>query len=246
LPAAPQSSSAGSYQNVQADQETTTGFVVAVDGPSGSGKSSTARGVADRLGLRYLDTGAMYRAMTWWMLRHDVPVDDPAAVAAHCDKPAIVSGTDPSAPTIHVDGTDVAVQIRTAEVTEAVSPVSAVPEVRRRLVDLQRQVIARAAPGIVVEGRDIGSVVCPDAALKVYLTADPAARAARRNAELTGPPVTVAQTQQSLARRDRIDSGRAAAPLLQADDAVPLDTTDLTLTQAIQAVIELAEQRRGA
>jgi cytidylate kinase len=231
---------------VQADQETTTGFVVAVDGPSGSGKSSTARGVAQRLGLRYLDTGAMYRAMTWWMLQHGIPVDDPAAVAAHCDKPTIVSGTDPSAPTIHVDGTDVAAPIRTAEVTEAVSPVSAVPEVRRRLVDLQRQVIGEAGAGIVVEGRDIGTVVCPDAPLKIYLTADPAARAARRHAELTGPPATVAQTKRSLARRDTIDSGRAAAPLLQADDAVLLDTTDLTLHEAIQKVVDLAEQRRGA
>ncbi|MDQ4086360.1 MAG: (d)CMP kinase [Actinomycetota bacterium] len=230
---------------MQADQETTT-FVVAVDGPSGSGKSSTARGVADRLRLRYLDTGAMYRAMTWWMLQHDVPVDDPRAVAAHCDKPEIVTGTDPAAPAIHVDGTDVAVQIRTAEVTEAVSPVSAVPEVRRRLVDLQRRVIAQAAPGIVVEGRDIGTVVCPDAALKVYLTAEPAARAARRNAELTGPAVSVAQTQEALTRRDQIDSGRAAAPLLRADDAVLLDTTDLTLHEAIETVVDLAEERRGA
>jgi len=231
---------------VEEDQETTTGFVVAVDGPSGSGKSSTARGVALRLGLRYLDTGAMYRAVTWWMLQHDVPVDDRDAVAAHCEKPEIVIGTDPKDPTIHVDGTDVAVQIRTPEVTEAVSPVSAVPQVRHRLVDLQRRVVAQAAGGIVVEGRDIGTVVCPDAPLKVYLTADPAARAARRNAELTGAPVTVAQTQEALARRDRIDSGRTAAPLLQADDAVLLDTTELSLEQAIRAVVDLAEDRRRA
>jgi CMP/dCMP kinase len=231
---------------VQADQETTAGIVVAVDGPSGSGKSSTARGVAHRLGLRYLDTGAMYRAVTWWMLQHDVPVHEPAAVAAHCDKPDIVSGTDPSAPTIHVDGTDVSVQIRTPEVTEAVSPVSAVPQVRHRLVDLQRKAIAEPGPGIVVEGRDIGTVVCPQAALKIYLTADPAARAARRNAELAGAPATVAQTQESLARRDAIDSGRAAAPLLQADDAVLLDTTELTLDEAVQAIVDLAEERRGA
>lgn len=219
--------------------------VVAVDGTSGSGKSSTCRGVAARLGLRYLDTGAMYRAVTWWMLQHDVPVGDAEAVAAHTDKPDVVSGTDPDAPTIHVDGTDVATQIRTREVTEAVSPVSAVPEVRRRLVDLQRQVISEPGAGIVVEGRDIGTVVCPDAGLKVFLTADPEARATRRNAELTGAPVTVAETQAALARRDAIDSGRKAAPLLQADDAVVLDTTMLNLEQAIQTVVDLVEDRRG-
>jgi cytidylate kinase len=232
---------------VHADQQTTTGFVVAVDGPSGSGKSSTARGVAKRLGLRYLDTGAMYRAMTWWMLQHDVPVDDPEAVAAHCDKPEIVAGTDPVTPTIEVDGTDVAaVEIRTPEVTDAVSQVSAVPPVRHRLVDLQRRVVEQSTKGIVVEGRDIGTVVWPEAPLKVFLTADPEARAARRNAELTGAEVTVAQTQESLARRDRIDSGRTAAPLLQADDAVLLDTTGLSLDEAIQAIVDLAEDRHRA
>jgi cytidylate kinase len=205
---------------VPADQNTTPGLVIAVDGPSGSGKSSTARGVAHRLGLRYLDTGAMYRAVTWWMLRHHVDVHDPAAVASRCEEPRIESGTDPARPTIHVDGTDVATAIRTQDVTTAVSPVSAVPEVRRRLVDLQRKAIAAADTGIVVEGRDIGTVVCPDAPLKVFLTA--------------------------LGGRDEIDSGRAAAPLMKADDAVWLDTTELTLDEAIQAIIDLAEDRRRA
>ena len=166
------------------------GVVVAIDGPSGSGKSSTSRGVATRLGLRYLDTGAMYRAITWWMLRHDVPVDDPTAVAACCCEPTIAAGTDPVAPTITVDGVDVAAAIRTPEVTGAVSQVSAVPQVRARLLDLQREVIAAAlgGPGIVVEGRDIGSTVAPDADVKVYLTADAAARAQRRAAEEGGRP----------------------------------------------------------
>jgi CMP/dCMP kinase len=231
---------------VQADHTTTRPFVVAVDGPSGSGKSSTARGVARHLGMRYLDTGAMYRAVTWWMLQHDVPVGDPAAVAAHCEKAELVSGTDPAAPTIHVGETDVGTAIRTAEVTDAVSPVSAVPEVRRRLVGLQRQVIEESGAGIVVEGRDIGTVVWPGAELKVYLTADPQARAARRHAELTGAPLTVAETQASLARRDEIDSGRVAAPLLKADDAVLLDTTDMDLDEAVRAVVDLAEARRGS
>jgi cytidylate kinase len=212
-------------------------IVVAIDGPSGSGKSSTSRGVAARLGLRYLDTGAMFRAMTWWMLRQDVDVHDPVAVAARVDEPEILSGTDPSGPSILVDGTDVGLAIRTDEVTSAVSPVSAVPEVRARLLELQRAEIG--AGGIVVEGRDIGSVVAPEAAVKVYLTADPEARAARRAAEEGGSDVTV--TRQSLLARDRIDSGRATAPLTKADGAVHIDTTAYTLDEVIDQVVALVE-----
>jgi cytidylate kinase len=213
-------------------------LVVAVDGTSGSGKSSTSRGVADRLGLRYLDTGAMFRAMTWWMLRQGVDVHDADAVADRCDEPAIVSGTDPLAPTITVDGTDVAVAIRQDDVNAAVSPVSAVPEVRARLLQLQREVIA-ADGGIVVEGRDIGSVVVPDAPVKVYLSADPAARAARRAAEHGATDVEA--TRESLLARDRIDSGRATAPLVMADGAVHIDTTGHTLDEVIGLVVALVE-----
>ncbi|HSF98623.1 MAG TPA: (d)CMP kinase, partial [Ornithinibacter sp.] len=158
-----------------ADSTSRTGsLVIAVDGTSGSGKSSTSRGVAQRLGLRYLDTGAMFRAMTWWLLREGIDVRDEAAVAAAAGRPTIESGTDPLAPTITVDGTDVSVAIRSDEVNAAVSPVSAVPEVRARLLDLQREAIGGG--GIVVEGRDIGSVVWPQAEVKVYLSADPDAR----------------------------------------------------------------------
>lgn len=213
-------------------------LVVAVDGTSGSGKSSTSRGVAERLGLRYLDTGAMFRAMTWWMLRQGVDVHDPAAVAARAGEPEIVSGTDPTAPTIAVDGTDVAVAIRQEDVNAAVSPVSAVPEVRARLLALQREVIA-ADGGIVVEGRDIGSVVVPDAPIKVYLSADPAARAERRTAEEGGRDVEA--TRASLLARDQIDSGRATAPLTMADGAVHIDTTDHTLAEVIALVVALVE-----
>jgi cytidylate kinase len=213
--------------------------VVAIDGPSGSGKSSTSRGVATRLGLRYLDTGAMYRALTWWMLRHDVPVDDPAAVAARCTEPEIVSGTDPSAPTITVDGVDVAVAIRTPEVTGAVSAVSAVPQVRARLLALQRSVIDGG--GIVVEGRDIGSVVAPDAEVKVYLTADAAARAARRAAEEGGSDLSATET--SLLARDRIDSTRTASPLTMAEGAVHVDTTPYTLDEVVDLIARLVEDR---
>jgi len=221
-----------------------TGVVVAIDGPSGSGKSSTSRGVAVRLGLRYLDTGAMYRAMTWWMLRHDVPVDDPAAVAARCGDPVIDSGTDPAAPTITVDGADVAAAIRTPEVTGAVSAVSAVPQVRARLLDLQREAIAGALDegGIVVEGRDIGSVVAPDADVKIYLTADAAARAARRAAEEGGSDV--AATESSLLARDQIDSTRTTSPLTMAEGAAHVDTTPYTLEEVVDLIVGLVEDSR--
>jgi CMP/dCMP kinase len=213
-----------------------TGIVVAVDGTSGSGKSSTCRGVATRLGLRYLDTGAQFRAVTWWMLRQGVDVDDPAAVAARVDEPRIESGTDPAAPTIHIDGEDVSVAIRSEQVNAAVSPVSTVPEVRARLLALQREIIG--AGGIVVEGRDIGSVVAPDADVKVFLTADPGARAARRAAEEGGSDL--ARTEQSLRDRDRIDSGRSTAPLVMPDGAVHVDTTAYTLEEVIDLVAGLA------
>ena len=217
------------------------GLVVAIDGPSGSGKSSTSRGVAVRLGTRYLDTGAMFRALTWWMLREGVDVQDAGAVAARVGEPRIVSGTDPAAPTITVDGVDVAVAIRAEDVTGSVSPVSAVPEARARLLQLQRDVIADAAPacGIVVEGRDIGSVVAPDAPVKVYLTADPAARAARRAAEEGGSDLSA--TEASLLARDTIDSGRTTAPLVQADGAAHIDTTAYTLDEVIGQVVALVE-----
>jgi CMP/dCMP kinase len=212
-------------------------IVVAIDGPSGSGKSSTSRGVAARLGLRYLDTGAMYRAMTWWMLREGVDVQDREAVAARAGEPEILSGTDPNGPSIVVDGVDVGLAIRSAEVNAAVSPVSAVPEVRARLVELQRDAIG--AGGIVVEGRDIGAVVAPFAQVKVYLTADPAARARRRAAEEGGSDVD--STQRSLLERDSIDTSRAASPLTMAEGAVHIDTTAYSLDEVVDQVVALVE-----
>ena len=211
--------------------------VVAIDGTSGSGKSSTSRGVAIRLGLRYLDTGAMFRAVTWWMLQHGVDVHDPAAVAAHAEEPEIHAGTDPVAPTIAVGAVDVAPAIRGPEVNAAVSPVAAVPEVRARLLRLQREIIG--AGGIVVEGRDIGSVVWPQAEVKVYLSADASARAYRRALEEGGSDVTA--TQASLEARDRIDSGRATAPLTLVDGAHHIDTTGHTLEEVIAQVISLVD-----
>lgn len=218
--------------------------IVAIDGPSGTGKSSTSKAVAAKLGLSYLDTGAQYRAITWWMISNGVDVNDAEAVANASAKPVIVSGTDPARPTITVDGADAAGPIRTEEVTSKVSAVSAVPEVRALITELQRTIARNAEGGIVVEGRDIGTTVLPDADLKIFLTASPEARAARRSGELKG--VDVAATQQALIKRDAADSSRKTSPLAKADDAVEVDTTDLTLDQVIECVVTLVEEKRTA
>lgn len=225
--------------------------VIAVDGPAGSGKSSVCRGVAASLGLRYLDTGAMYRAMTWAMLDAGVDVDDATAVAAAASRVRIVSGTDPLDPTIHVGAVDVSGPIREDAVTGAVSAVSAVPEVRERLVALQRaEVLAaqEAGDGIVVEGRDITTVVLPDADLKIYITADPAVRARRRalqDEQLGKADVDVAQTESALRARDAKDSSRAASPLTQAQDATVVDTTSMDLDEVIDHVVGLVDAVDG-
>ncbi|MEW2415594.1 (d)CMP kinase [Streptomyces sp. NPDC046866] len=220
--------------------------IVAIDGPSGTGKSSTSKAVADKLGLRYLDTGAQYRAITWWMITNGVDTEDPQAVAVAAAKPTIVSGTDPAAPTITVDGVDASGPIRTQEVTSKVSAVSAVPEVRTLITELQRSIAAGAEGGIVVEGRDIGTTVLPDADLKVFLTASAEARAARRSGELRGKEAAdLATTREALIKRDAADSGRKTSPLAKADDAVEVDTTELTLEQVIECVVTLVEEKRA-
>ncbi|MGW6138809.1 (d)CMP kinase [Streptomyces sp. NPDC055144] len=218
--------------------------IVAIDGPSGTGKSSTSKAVAAQLGLSYLDTGAQYRAITWWMVNNGIDLTDPTAVAAVVGKAEIVSGTDPSDPTITVDGVDVAAPIRTTEVTSKVSAVSAVPEVRARITELQRSIAASAELGIVVEGRDIGTTVLPDADLKIFLTASPEARAARRSGELKGADVKA--TQEALIKRDAADSSRKTSPLAKADDAVEVDTSELTLQQVIECVVTLIGEKRAA
>lgn len=221
--------------------------IVAIDGPSGTGKSSTSKAVAAKLGLSYLDTGAQYRAVTWWMLSNGIDVADPAEIAAAAGKPVIASGTNPSAPTITVDGADASGPIRTQQVTAAVSAVSAVPQVRTRITELQRSIAAEAARGIVVEGRDIGTTVLPDADLKVFLTASPEARAARRSGELSGKEAaSLAATREALVKRDAADSGRVTSPLKKAGDAVEVDTTELTLEQVIECVVTLIEDTRQA
>ena len=218
------------------------GPIIAIDGPSGSGKSSTSRGVAQRLGLRYVDTGAMYRAMTWWMLTQGVDVDDPAAIAERCGEPVIELGVDPVAPMVRVDGRDVSADIREASVADAVSLVAAVPQVRERLVRSQRDMVDEAlasGSGVVMEGRDIGTVVLPHADLKVYLTADVEARATRRALEESqrSGSGSVSAAQENLQSRDELDTTRAVSPLQQAADAVAIDGTHLTLDEVIDAVI---------
>lgn len=220
-------------------------MIVAIDGPSGTGKSSTSKAVAAKLGLSYLDTGAQYRAITWWMLSNGVDVSDSDAVANASAKPVIVSGTEPAGPTITVDGEDASAPIRTQEVTAAVSAVSAVPEVRTRLVGLQRAAASAAPAGIVVEGRDIGTTVLPDATLKIFLTASAEARASRRSGELKGAQ-SVQATQDALVKRDAADSGRKTSPLAKADDAIEVDTTDLSLDQVIECIVTLIEEKRAA
>lgn len=219
-------------------------MIVAIDGPSGTGKSSTSKAVAVKLGLSYLDTGAQYRAITWWMLTNGVDVADPAAIADASGKPVIVSGTDPLDPRITVDGVDASGPIRSQEVTAAVSAVSAVPEVRARMVDHQRAAAAAAPVGIVVEGRDIGTTVLPDATAKIYLTASAEVRAARRSGELRGA-VSVAATQEALVKRDAADSGRKTSPLAKAADAIEVDTSDLTLDEVVDRVVALVGEKKA-
>lgn len=212
--------------------------VVAVDGPSGSGKSTVSRRLAIDLGARYLDTGAMYRATTWAVLRSGVDLADPSAVAKVAGETDLRIGTDPEGHSVTVDGVHVEAEIRGPEVTGAVSAVAAVPAVRSLLVTRQRDLAA--AGRIVIEGRDIGAVVAPHADLKVYLTASPATRAARRSAE---DATDVGATAADLARRDRLDSTRKADPLVQAPDAVVLDTTEIGIDQVVARLRELLAER---
>lgn len=217
--------------------------VIALDGPSGSGKSTVARGVARALGWRYVDSGATYRAATLAVLRSGVDLDDDESVLQVVDAASIEVRTDPESPSTWLDGEDVSSAIRGPEVTAAVSAVSAVPAVRSRMVDLQRS--AAGNEHAVVEGRDIATVVLPEAEVKVYLDASPEVRAQRRagdtdaGVQTTGPDVQAA-VAADLARRDRLDSTRVASPLHPAVDAVHLDSSTLDAAAVIDRVLELA------
>lgn len=224
---------------------TATTPVIALDGPSGSGKSTVARRVAATLGWRYVDTGATYRAATLAVLRSGVDLGDAAAVASVVAGVRIDVSTDPSVPGARLDGEDVSTIIRGAEVTAAVSAVSAVPEVRRALVALQRTLAGDA--GAVLEGRDIGTAVFPEAPVKVFLDASPEVRAGRRagdtDAGVSGQSADLLATVGAdLARRDRLDSSRATSPLAAAADAVHLDSSALDAAAVVERVLALARE----
>jgi cytidylate kinase len=216
-------------------------LVVAIDGPSGSGKSTVSRGVATALGLRYLDTGAMYRAVTWLALRDGASLADPDTLTELAEHADLEITADPAAPRITAAGADVSEAVRGAEVTAAVSTVSAVPGVRQAMVRRQREIIGDG--GIVVEGRDIATTVVPDAPVKVFLTADAATRARRRSRQdgLGTAGDQVASTEAELARRDAADAGRAASPLQQAPDATVVDSSALDIDQVVAAIVRLAD-----
>jgi cytidylate kinase len=223
-----------------------TGLVVAVDGPAGTGKSSVSRALARALGARYLDTGAMYRIVTLAMLRANVDLTDPDAIAGACDV-ALSVGHDPDVDRAYLGGEDVSAEIRGDAVTRAVSAVSAVPAVRRRLVRLQRE-LASGADSVVVEGRDIGTVVLPDAEVKIFLTATAETRARRRNDQnvAAGLADDYETVLADVRRRDQLDSTRPVSPLRPAQDALIVDTSDMTQDEVVTRLVELVEQRSGA
>ena len=213
-------------------------IVVAIDGPSGAGKSSTSKLVAQRAGWNYLDTGALYRAVAWLALREKISSAEDILAALGDNTIHFIA--DPKDPKVFVGDVDVSTDIRSEKVTESVSAISALPEIRAALLSLQRRLINSAERGIVVEGRDIGTVVAPDAPLKIYLQADIAARAARRSSEIAAP---VASVSESLNQRDEIDSNRAVSPLAKASDAVLIDSTELDLEETVERVWELLKER---
>jgi len=221
-------------------------LVIAIDGPSGSGKSSVSRAVATELGFDYLDTGSMYRAITWFIQDLGIDPDDAQAVAQSVAQLAVADviqpSIDPSEPGIGVSGKDISVEIRGPQVTQGVSAVSAVPAVRELMVNLQREIAANSKSGIVVEGRDICAVVLPEAPVRLFITADPEARASRR-AEETGQAVAI--TMEDLAKRDLADSTRAVSPLEIAPGVRVIDTTLMDLSEVIAQVVDIASAVRG-
>ena len=219
------------------------GLILAVDGPSGTGKSTTCRALAKRLDAKYVDTGAMYRVATLAVLRAGVdPTDTEAVIAATRDLPLAVND-DPDSTEVLLDGENVAAEIRGHEVTQNVSAVSAVPEVRENLVALQRRLAAQAHRAIV-EGRDIGTVVLTDAPVKAYLTASPEIRARRRYNQdrSAGREADFATVLADVIRRDELDSSRTTSPLRPAEDAHLIDTSEMTLDQVLETLINLVKE----
>ena len=215
-------------------------LVLAIDGPSGSGKSSTAKAIAIRANWSYLDTGALYRAVT--LLALEKKIDSEDSLMQELSSNEISFETSPVSPKVLINGKDVSVEIRMQRINDSVSKVSAMPQVRNFLLEIQRKYIAQAPVGIVVEGRDIGTVVAPHAQLKIYLHADIDARAKRREIEMLEDLATE-DVEQSLSRRDEIDSTRAISPLAQAEDAAVIDSTRLTLDEVTDQIWKWLKQR---
>jgi CMP/dCMP kinase len=213
--------------------------IVAIDGPAGAGKSTVARRLAERLGIGYLNTGAMYRAVALLALQGDVGLDDGDGLAALAATHTIVLHATPAGDHVSVDGQDVSVAVRTPEVTQAVSQVASHRGVRRQIVALQTHVLGSG--DWVADGRDIGTVVCPNADLKVFLTATADERARRRHAELVagGDDVILGDVLQGIVQRDEIDSTRQESPLRVADDAVMLDTSELSIDEVVDRLEQL-------
>lgn len=212
-------------------------IIVAIDGPAGAGKSTVGRAVAHRLGLEYLDTGAMYRAITFAALRRGLDPADENDIAELSESVEMSLDPTPDGTAVHVDGVDATIEIRGREVTSAVSAVAANSRVRAELVRRQRRWVANRHGG-VVEGRDIGSVVFPDATLKLFVTASPRVRAERRVAEIGGD---VADVEASIIERDRKDSTRSDSPLTEAAGSVVVDTSGLSIEQVVDQVLALLE-----
>jgi CMP/dCMP kinase len=222
-------------------------LTVAIDGPAGTGKSSVSRGLARELGARYLDTGAMYRIVTLAVLRAGLDLDDAAAVATLASGVDLAVGFDPDEDLYFLAGEDVSAEIRGDAVTKAVSAVSAVPDVRTQLVQRQRE-LADGRAAVVVEGRDIGTVVLPDADVKIFLTASAEERARRRNDQnlASGLAGDYDAVLADVRRRDHLDSTRAVSPLRAAEDAIVVDTSDMTESEVVASLLDLVEQRRGS
>lgn len=222
-------------------------LTVALDGPAGTGKSSVSKGLARALGLRYLNTGAMYRIVTLAVLRAGVDLTDERRVAEVAGDVDLAVGYDPDQDQAYLGGEDVSFEIRGDEVTGAVSAVSAVPAVRARLVRLQRELAVQEG-GVVVEGRDVGTVVLPDADVKIFLTASAEVRARRRNEQniANGLGDAYEAVLADVKRRDHLDSTRAVSPLRAADDALIVDTSDMDEAHVVAHLRELVQQRAGA
>jgi cytidylate kinase len=218
-------------------------FSVAIDGPSGAGKSTIARAVSRRTGALYLDTGAMYRAVGLFILERGLDPSDGRAVAAAAPEADVEIGYEAGLQKVYLGGRDVSEEIRRPEISAAASKVSAVPEVRTRMVEMQRRIAK--GHSVVMDGRDIGTCVLPDATLKVYLVADAAVRAARRFRELraVGAEDTYEEVLQAILKRDHDDSTRAASPLRKAWDAIEVDASALTADEAVRTVLKLLKEK---